>query len=113
MAYYNLYIVFNKIIFNKRLEWTNQLWVKYTFVFWAWCLISSLLEVILFFLSNNHSHDKISIYAMAVQAWLGSRNDIKEIMIIFIFLGMIVMNCILISEMIISLKKDYHGPMAI
>ncbi len=97
--------------FKQDWEWTNQTWVKSVFVFWIWCLISSILSPDpLFSFQQAVVWIRFPIYAMAVQAWLGSRKDFRELMLVFIALGMFLMNLILISEMILEPKHRLSWP---
>ena len=96
---------------KKTRGWLNQLWVKITFLFWFWCLISSLLSPDpLFSFQQSFVWIRFPLYAMAIQSWVGSRQDFKEIMLIFIFFGMLIMNFILISEMIFEPKHRLSWP---
>ena len=52
----------------------------------------------LFSLQQSFVWIRFPIYAIAIQSWIGKREDFREIMLIFIFIGMMIMNLILITE---------------
>ena len=96
---------------TKNWEWINQRWVKCTFVFWIWCIISSILsQDPIFSLQQSFVWIRFPIYAVAIQSWIGKREDFREIMLIFIFIGMMIMNLILITEIIVEPKHRLTWP---
>ena len=95
----------------KEWLWLKQKWIKYTLIFWVWCMISSLLsQEPMFSLQQSFVWIRFPIYAVAIQTWLGRRNDFKEIMLIFLFIGMMLMNLILITELILEPKPRLTWP---
>ena len=95
----------------KEWLWLKQKWIKYTLIFWIWCMISSLLsQEPMFSLQQSFVWIRFPIYAVAIQTWLGRRNDFKEIMLIFLFIGMMLMNLILITELIVEPKHRLTWP---
>ena len=64
----------------------------------------------MFSLQQSFVWIRFPIYAVAIQTWLGKRNDFREIMLIFIFIGMMLMNLILITELILEPKHRLTWP---
>ena len=96
---------------TKEWKWIKQKWVKCTFIFWIWCMISSLLsQDPMFSLQQSFVWIRFPIYAVAIQSWIGKREDFREIMLFFIFIGMMIMNLILITEIIVEPKHRLTWP---
>ena len=71
---------------TKEWEWINQRWVKYTFIFWMWCMISSILsQDPLFSLQQSFVWIRFPMYAVAIQSWIG-KEKILERLCLFLFL---------------------------
>ena len=69
-------------------------------------MISSILsQEPMFSLQQSFVWIRFPIYAVAIQTWIGKRKDFREIMLIFIFIGMMLMNLILITELIVEPKS--------
>ena len=74
-------------------------------------MISSLLsQDPMFSLQQSFVWIRFPMYAVAIQSWIGKREDFREIMLIFIFIGMMIMNLILIAEIIVEPKHRLTWP---
>ena len=81
-------------------EWIKQTWFKLALTLWVVSIISGLISSIpLFSTWQAFVWIRFPLYALAVQAWLGVNRDIRIIMFFMMFLGTILMCCILLLEL--------------
>jgi len=92
-----------RCIVKKEWYWVNQLWFKSALLFWFICLLTSLSGADpLFSFQQSFVWIRFPLYAVAAQVWLGKDRDLRILMLISLFIGMLIMCFILISEVLMS-----------
>ena len=95
-------------VLRKNWSWINQTWFKLVLCLWLYSVVISLT-------SNYPFHSffesffwiRFPLYVVAAQAWLAKDRDIRVIMFICIFIGMLMMSIILLFE--ITLVGQTNG----
>jgi len=96
---------------KKDWAWSRQIWFKFALLFWVSSIISACLSYDpIFSLSQGIPWIRFPLYAAAAQAWLARDRDIRIIMLIAVFIGLLIMNIILLSEMVIEPKVRLTWP---
>ncbi len=96
---------------KKDWGWTAQLWFKSALALWIFGLFSAITGPDpLFSFQQGFVWIRFPLYVAAAQVWLAKDRDIRIIMFISIFFGMIIMCLILISETIIEPKIRLTWP---
>ena len=89
-------------IISKNWSWLNTTWVKFTFLFWAVCLVSALLsELPLYSLGEAVAWFRFPLFAIASCFYFCKSKEIFYAMAISIFTGLLLMTGILIAEILI------------
>lgn len=88
---------------NKDWEWTSQIWFKSALILWLFGLFSAITSPDpLFSFQQGFVWIRFPLYAAAAQVWLAKDRDIRIIMLFSVLIGMLLMCCILISEIIFA-----------
>mgnify|MGYP006091387733 CR=1 FL=1 len=96
---------------KKDWAWSKQIWFKFAFLFWVSSIISACLSYDpIFSLSQGVPWIRFPLYAAAAQAWLARDRDIRIIMLIAVIVGLLMMNIILLSEIMIEPKLRLTWP---
>ena len=100
-----------RCIIRKDWSWSSQLWFKFALALWLFGLISAILGPNpLFSFQQGFVWIRFPLYAAAAQVWIAKDRDIRIIMLFSIFIGMLIMSSILISEVIIDPKTRLTWP---
>ena len=100
-----------RCIIKKDWGWSSQLWFKFALALWLFGLISAVLGPNpLFSFQQGFIWIRFPLYAVAAQVWIAKDRDIRIIMLFSIFIGMLIMSAILISESIIDPKTRLTWP---
>lgn len=92
-------------------EWVSQIWFKSALVLWVFGLFSAVTSPDpLFTFQQGFVWIRFPLYAAAAQVWLARDRDIRVIMLLSIFLGMVIMCGILIAETVIEPKTRLTWP---
>ncbi|MDB9915490.1 O-antigen ligase family protein [Alphaproteobacteria bacterium] len=104
-------IFLTRCIKRKDWSWTSQIWFKSALALWVLGLFSAITGPDpLFTFQQGFVWIRFPLYAAAAQAWLAKDRDIRIIMLISMFLGMIIMCFILITETIVEPKTRLTWP---
>ena len=96
---------------KKDWDWTSQLWFKSAFILWVFGLFSATFSPDpIFSLTQGFVWLRFPLYTAAAQVWLAKDRDIRIMMLLFMFIGLIIMCLILISETILSPKTRLTWP---
>ena len=96
---------------KKEWDWSKQIWFKLAIAFWVSSLVSASLSPDPFYsLSQGIPWIRFPLFAAASQAWFGKDRDIRILMFISIILGLLIMNFILFSEVLIDPKIRLTWP---
>lgn len=96
---------------KKDWSWTTQLWFKSALVLWIFGLLSAILgPEPLFSFQQGFAWIRFPLYAAAAQVWIAKDREIRVVMLLSIFLGMLIMSGILIAESIIEPKTRLTWP---
>ena len=88
---------------KKEWGWSKQLWFKLALALWFISILSGIISLKPFFSTwEGFVWIRFPLYAVAIQAWLGTDKDLRIIMFLMMLLGTIIMCLILLSEMIIA-----------
>ena len=89
-------------IISRNWSWLKTSWVKFTFLFWAVCIISALQsELPLYSLGEAIAWFRFPLFAFASCFYFCRSREIFYAMALAIFIGLILMTGILIAEIII------------
>jgi O-antigen ligase len=100
-----------RCIKRKDWSWASQLWFKSALALWLFGLISAITgSEPLFTFQQGFVWIRFPLYAAAAQVWLARDRDIRIIMLLSIFIGMLIMSGILIAESIIEPKIRLTWP---
>ena len=89
-------------ITSRNWCWLKTGWVKFTFLFWAVCIISALLsELPLYSLGEAIAWFRFPLFAFASCFYFCKSREIFYAMAIAIFIGLVLMTGILIAEILI------------
>ena len=89
-------------ITSRNWSWLKTGWVKFTFLFWAVCIISALLsELPLYSLGEAIAWFRFPLFAFASCFYFCKSREIFYAMAISIFTGLLLMTGILIAEIFI------------
>ena len=89
-------------ITRRNWNWVKAGWVKFTFLFWVICIISSLLsDLPLYSLGEAVAWFRFPLFAFASCFYFCKSREIFYAMAISIFTGLILMTGILIAELLI------------
>ena len=96
-------------ITSRNWHWVETGWVKFTFLFWVICIISSLLsELPLYSLGEAVAWFRFPLFAFASCFYFCKSREIFYAMAISIFTGLILMTGILIAEVLIVGTHSYR-----
>ena len=108
-----------RCFYKKDWNWAGQLWFVFAFLFWLSSMVSGILgpyDKYSFF--QGFIWIRFPLYVAAAQVWLGKDRDVRMVMFVSMFVGMLIMCLILLSEIIFeplneigNKKKDYLGHM--
>ncbi|MEC8109145.1 MAG: O-antigen ligase family protein [Pseudomonadota bacterium] len=88
--------------------WLSHSWVRATFIFWVFCLLSASLSSAPYYsLGEAISWFRFPLFAMATAFWLGRDKRLLYAMLLSTGIGMMLMTGILTAEMLIEGQK--HG----
>ncbi len=91
--------------------WSKQLWFKLALALWISSLVSSLFSPNqLYSFTQSVSWIRFPLYAAAAQIWLGKDRDIRVMMFAIIMMGMLLLSCILLFEILIEPKERLTWP---
>ena len=100
-----------RCIKKKDWSWASQLWFKSALALWIFSLFSAITGPDPFFtFQQGFVWIRFPLYAAAAQVWLAKDRDIRIVMLLSIFLGMVIMSAILIAETIIEPKTRLTWP---
>ena len=89
-----------RAILKKDGSWLNVFWVRSVFAFWGVCLLSAALsELPPYSLGEAFVWIRFPLFAMASCFWLGTDRRLLIAMLCSGFLGMMLMNVILLAEL--------------
>ncbi len=92
-------------------SWASQLWFKSALALWIFGLFSSITsEDPLFTFQQGFVWIRFPLYAAATQVWIAKDRDIRIVMLLSIFFGMLIMSAILITETIYEPKPRLTWP---
>ena len=96
-------------ITSRNWHWVKTGWVKFTFLFWVICIISSLLsELPLYSLGEAVAWFRFPLFAFASCFYFCKSREIFYAMAISIFTGLILMTGILIAELLVVGTHSYR-----
>ena len=98
-----MWIIFlGHCIISRNWSWLKTGWVKFTFLFWAVCIISALLsELPLYSLGEAIAWFRFPLFAFASCFYFCKSRETFYAMALAIFTGLILMTGILIAEILI------------
>ena len=100
-----------RCIRKKDWGWANQLWFKSALILWIFGLLSAVTgPEPLFSFQQGFVWIRFPLYAAAAQVWLAKDRDIRIVMLLSMFIGMIIMSAILIAETFIEPKDRLTWP---
>ena len=100
-----------RCIKRKDWSWTSQIWFKSALALWLFGLFSAITGPDpLFTFQQGFVWIRFPLYAAAAQVWLAKDRDIRIVMLLSIFIGMLIMSGILIAETIIDPKVRLAWP---
>ena len=87
-------------------KWSKQPWFVFAILLWITGLIicNSRANARLFFWSRV-CLDKIPLYAVAIQMWLGQNKDIRVLMLTIMTISLLIISFILFAEVLLEPKK--------
>ena len=89
-------------IISRNWSWLKTGWVKFTFLFWAVCIVSALLsELPLYSLGEAIAWFRFPLFAFASCFYFCKSKEIFYAMAVSIFVGLLLMTGILIAELLI------------
>ena len=89
-------------ITSRNWSWVKIVWVKFTFLFWAVCILSALLsELPIYSLGEAIAWFRFPLFAFASCFYFCKSKEIFYAMAISIFTGMLLMTGILIAEILV------------
>ena len=89
-------------ISNRNWSWLKTGWVKFTFLFWAVCIVSALLSELPFYsLGEAIAWFRFPLFAFASCFYFCRSREIFYAMAFSIFIGLLLMTGILIAELLI------------
>ena len=92
-------------------SWISQVWFKSALALWLIGLFSALMSYDPFFtFQQGFVWIRFPLYVAAAQVWLAKDRDVRILMLLSIFLGMMIMSGILIAETIIEPKTRLTWP---
>ena len=100
-----------RCIRRKEWDWSKQLWFKSALTLWIFGLFSALMGPDPYFsFQQGFVWIRFPLYVAAAQVWLARDRDIRLLMLLSMFIGMVIMCLILISEAIIEPKIRLMWP---
>ncbi len=100
-----------RCIKRKDWDWTSQIWFKSALILWLFGLFSAVTSTDPFFtFQQGFVWIRFPLYVAAAQVWLAKDRDIRILMLMSMFLGMLLMCSILIAETIIEPKIRLTWP---
>ncbi len=100
-----------RCLYKKQWSWAKQPWFVFSLLLWLTGLISSIFSPDpIFSFKEGFVWIRFPLYAAAAQVWIASNRDIRIIMLLCIFYGMLIMSFILILETIIEPKQRLIWP---
>ena len=91
-----------RMILRHDGRWLSHFWVRAGFLFWAACVVSSLLSPMpLYSVGEAIAWFRFPLFAMAVVFWLGRDMRMTHAMLASCFVGMVIMCGILMAEIIV------------
>ena len=100
-----------RCIKKKEWGWTSQLWFKSALALWLFGLFSAITSQDPFFsFQQGFVWIRFPLYVAAAQVWLAKDRDIRIIMLLSMLIGMLILCCILIAEIIIEPKTRLTWP---
>ena len=107
-----LAIVFlGRSIIKKDWKWISQKWFKFAIALWLTGLFSAITSPDPYFtFTQGFVWIRFPLYAIAVQTWLAKDRDIRIIMLMSMWVGMMFMWFILLAEVIIEPKPRLTWP---
>ena len=104
-------VFLGRCIKRKDWNWTSQIWFKSAICLWMFGLFSALTgPEPLFTFQQGFVWIRFPLYAAAAQVWIAKDRDIRIVMLLSIFLGMLIMSGILVAESIIEPKSRLTWP---
>ena len=100
-----------KSIIFKDWKWFKIKWFKFIFLFWIISLISALLSPMpIFTFGEGFFWIRFPLYAVCVQYWIGKERATRIIMLYILFLCILIMSGILLTEYFIEPKYRLTWP---
>lgn len=91
-----------RAVVKRQSDWLKFFWVRAVFAFWVVCLTSAALsDLPAYSLSEAFIWIRFPLFAMASCFWLGTDKRLLHAMIGMTILGMLIMSCILLAEILI------------
>ena len=100
-----------RCFYKKEWHWAGQLWFIFAFLFWVTSMISGIIgpyDKYSFF--QGFIWIRFPLYVAAAQVWLGKDRDVRMVMFVSIFIGMLIMCLILLAENIFEKKERLTWP---
>ena len=100
-----------RCIKTKEWAWTTQFWFISALALWLFGLFSAITSVDpIFSFQQGFVWIRFPLYVAAAQVWLAKDRDVRIIMLLSMLIGMLILCCILISEVIIEPKTRLTWP---
>ncbi len=100
------FIFLVRCIIKKEWSWSGQLWFIFAILLWLTSMVSAFFGPYTeFTFFQGFAWIRFPLYVAAAQIWLGKDYDVRMVMFVSIFIGMIIMCFILICELLVEGPK--------